>query len=142
MSETSLSSVFPKYYGVRTLLDGEEFLEMEDLEHSINPKESVIFDIKIGFQTYNPASAANMIQKESYYDKAKIRYMEMLTPAEHTARKISKARWMSLNNQNSSTSINGFRITGARIRGQLVKLLPDKCTLEVDSQLVHHLLPT
>jgi len=126
---------FPNCAGL-TEVDGEWCLQLEDIQADFKKASSTMLDVKIGFQTFQADGDGVTTPKAKYYEKAVKWYNEKLSAAEHAAKKISKARWMSLNNQVSSTAVSGFRIDGARVGTEILPLDVNKKTDSVLSGIV------
>jgi len=139
--DPSVKNIFPMLAGVKEV-DGIKYIEIEDLQRGTDRLETTVLDIKMGFQTFRPDGKDVDLPKESYYKKASKRYRDLLSPEEHKATMISKARWMSLNNQVSSTRTHGFRIDGGRIGGDIRPLDPEQKTIAMFEDMMQQAAPS
>merc|ERR1719487_522907 len=99
-------------------------------------EKSGVIDLKIGYTTFRADAEGATKPKADYYTKGMKIYKELLTDEEHAEKKISKARWMTLNNLQSSTATNGFRVDGFRLGDYVLELPQDSKTLEIFSMVL------
>eukprot|EP00929_Paragymnodinium_shiwhaense_P064585 TRINITY_DN32372_c0_g1_i1.p1 TRINITY_DN32372_c0_g1~~TRINITY_DN32372_c0_g1_i1.p1 ORF type:complete len:415 (+),score=91.28 TRINITY_DN32372_c0_g1_i1:144-1247(+) len=125
----------PRCLGVQDL-NGTKYLELEDMLQGFQYEKSGLIDLKIGYTTFRADTEGATKPKADYYAKGAKIYKDLLTPEEHAMGKISKARWMTLNNMQSSTAVHGFRIDGFRLGDCVLELGQESKTLEVFSDVL------
>jgi len=103
---------------------------MSDVTAGISKEASILMDIKIGFQTYRADQPGVLEPKRVYFDKAQSQNGgKFLSEEELRTGKVSKARYMSINQSISSTCTNGFRLDGMRVGEEVL-------TIEVDNRTI------
>ncbi|CAG5131778.1 unnamed protein product [Candidula unifasciata] len=97
-------------------LNGEYFIEMEDLLHHFS--DPSIMDIKMGTRTFLEAEVKNPVLRKDLYEKM-IKVDPNAPTAEEVAEgAITKLRYMQFREQESSTANLGFRIEAIRMSGE------------------------
>ena len=141
-----MKQFLPRYLGVK-VIEGDRYLELESLQSHFDPATSITIAIKMGFKTFRPDAKRMDIPKKMYYIKdllsilyprcargrhpdtpsdsrpqARKHCEHLLTPAEHAAREVTQARWLSMKDDETSSSTAGFCIDGVRIKHEIVPL--------------------
>lgn len=105
----------PKLHGVVEELDNSgnsaKFLRMDNLVQSFRQPPKVM-DVKLGVRTFLETECFNASARPDLYEKMKDIYPWELTEAEHEGRSITKHRWMSAHDANTTTLSLGFRLDG------------------------------
>mmetsp|Transcript_55399 Transcript_55399/g.161731 ORF Transcript_55399/g.161731 Transcript_55399/m.161731 type:complete len:448 (-) Transcript_55399:100-1443(-) len=105
----------PRFHGMVEETDGSgvssKYLRMENLLHSFRPNARVM-DVKLGVRTYLEAECSNTARRPDLYTKMKDAYPWELTEAEHEAQAVTKYRWMSVHDANTTSPSLGFRLDG------------------------------
>jgi len=86
------------------------FIRIANLLQNFNQPK--VMDVKIGVRTFLESESSNPKLREDLYNRLVSMYPEEATPAEHAAKAITKHRFMSARDQNSTISKLGFRIDG------------------------------
>lgn len=104
----------PRFGGVESILgeDGNiaKFLCLEDLlDGFTNPK---IMDVKLGYRSFLEAECECTKPREDLFTRMLEKFPEHVLAEERAAKSITKHRWMTLRDANSTTSSLGFRVDG------------------------------
>lgn len=104
----------PHFHGVESI-PGEDgnsskFLCLEDLlDGFTNPK---IMDVKLGFRTFLESECECTKPRQDLFNKMLEQFPEHVSAEEIAAEAITKHRWMTLRDANSTTASLGFRVDG------------------------------
>lgn len=112
--ESHAAKVVPKFLGVHRL-DGEHFIELQDLLHGFHDPN--VMDIKIGFRTFSENEVSNTTLREDLYKKMIAIDPNAPTAEEHQRKAITKLRYMLFRENMSSSQEKGFRIEALKMRG-------------------------
>jgi len=97
-------------FGGETMLDGERFLRLENVSSSF--RHPYVIDCKIGTRTFVEKEAQVTKPREDLFKRAFTHYHDSLTEEEKEQGFITKHRWMSIHDENTTTQNLGFRIDG------------------------------
>ncbi|KAI1705369.1 inositol polyphosphate kinase domain-containing protein [Ditylenchus destructor] len=115
MKERKLKPFIPTLLGYKE--HGEAcFVELEDLTHTFDIAKRTLLDIKIGCRSYTRMEAASNKKCTDMYMKAVNLAPHALSVAEHTDMAITKAKYLKLRDDCSTSSKFGFRIEASRVR--------------------------
>ncbi|XP_021701280.1 inositol-trisphosphate 3-kinase A isoform X1 [Aedes aegypti] len=112
--DSNACKVVPKFLGVHRL-DGEYFIELQDLLHGFHDPH--VMDIKIGFRTFSENEVSNTTLREDLYKKMIAIDPAAPTAEEHQQKAITKLRYMLFRENMSSSHEKGFRIEALKMRG-------------------------
>lgn len=112
--DSHASKVVPKFLGVHRL-DGEHFIELQDLLHGFHDPN--VMDIKVGFRTFSENEVSNTTLREDLYKKMIAIDPQAPTAEEHQRKAITKLRYMLFRENMSSSQEKGFRIEALKMRG-------------------------
>mmetsp|Transcript_147295 Transcript_147295/g.455653 ORF Transcript_147295/g.455653 Transcript_147295/m.455653 type:complete len:447 (-) Transcript_147295:22-1362(-) len=88
-----------------------KYLRMGNLLHDFRQNARVM-DVKLGVRTYVEAECSNTAGRPDLYAKMQDTYPWELTEAERAAEAVTKHRWMSVHDANTTSSSLGFRLDG------------------------------
>jgi 1D-myo-inositol-triphosphate 3-kinase len=110
--DTALAFI-PRFGGVKESIfgqDGKQFLCLEDLlDGFTNPK---ILDVKLGFRTFSESECECTKLRPELFKKMLDKFPEHLSAEERAAGAVTKHRWMTLRDANSTIASLGFRVDG------------------------------
>jgi hypothetical protein len=112
--DDALSDHVPKFLGVLTLEDGNEYTSMEYLEKGFLFNETHVFDIKIGFSLSRVDDPKNYVARKDYYDRMLEIAPECLDPVERRNKSMCKRRFMELRGKTTTTNGYAFRLDAFR----------------------------
>eukprot|EP00747_Dinoflagellata_sp_TGD_P155576 gnl/TRDRNA2_/TRDRNA2_177592_c0_seq5.p1 gnl/TRDRNA2_/TRDRNA2_177592_c0~~gnl/TRDRNA2_/TRDRNA2_177592_c0_seq5.p1 ORF type:complete len:548 (+),score=118.57 gnl/TRDRNA2_/TRDRNA2_177592_c0_seq5:102-1745(+) len=99
----------PEYFGVRKDADGK-FIRIANILHDFcQPK---VMDVKLGIRTYLETECDNPKPRPDLYEKMVKMYPHELRSSDHEAKAVTKHRWMSVRDSNSTIGTLGYRIDG------------------------------
>lgn len=106
--------ILPKFHGIIKAPDstGEtcEFLCLTNLLQNFTmPK---VVDIKLGIRTFLESESSNPELRNDLYQRMCKLFPIEVTEQEHSAGGVTKLKWMSVRDRNSTTGSFGFRIDG------------------------------
>jgi hypothetical protein len=151
VSKDALTAAVSRFYGLVSLAqrDGTaaRYMRLSNLLMGVvNPRT---MDIKMGVRCFEEEELRNPKPRGDLYQR--MAQMEgrlpapVLTAEEHSAQAISKARWMQLRDNLSSTTSHGFRIDAVRTPdGHWTAFDSDLCCIRTDDLLLktfHAYLP-
>jgi 1D-myo-inositol-triphosphate 3-kinase len=109
-SSDPINAWVPSFYGVCHSADSQ-YISLGNLLHGFkNPR---VMDVKMGIRTFVESETLNKKLRKDLYGKMAKTYPAEITNEEHEAKGITKFRWMSVNDKNSTTMSLGYRICGA-----------------------------
>ncbi|XP_043230128.1 inositol-trisphosphate 3-kinase homolog isoform X1 [Amphibalanus amphitrite] len=114
MNDPHARQLVPKFYS-QVCHNGEYFIEMEDLLYRF--EDPCVMDIKMGTRTFLESEVKNSTPRADLYKKMVAIDPKAPLPEEHEAGAISKVRYMTYREGQSSSSQLGFRIEGLKMRG-------------------------
>jgi len=97
-------------YGGETTLDGEKFLRLQNVASPF--RHPYVMDCKIGTRTFVEKEALVTKPRADLFKRALAHYSHSLTEEEKAQEFITKYRWMSIHDENSTTKSLGLRIDG------------------------------
>lgn len=110
-----MRSAIPRYY--RELeYGGERFIELQDLLHGF--RDPHVMDVKMGTRTFLEDEVSNARARPDLYEKMVRLDPKAPTEAEHSARAVTKLRYMQFREQRSSSAEQGFRIEAVKVPGE------------------------
>jgi len=110
-----ICSFVSKFYGVTQDVDEDgvsnAYISLDNLLYGFDlcPK---VMDVKLGVRTFCEDECANMKLRPDLYEKLVKLYPSELTEEDHALQAITKHRWMSTRDRNSTAGTLGFRIDG------------------------------
>ncbi|VDD91900.1 unnamed protein product [Enterobius vermicularis] len=114
MQDNALKGFTPRFYK-EIDYKNESFIEIEDLTTQFtNP---AIMDIKIGTRTFLESEVKNVVLRPDLYKKMIAQNPDEPTEEEHSAKAITKLRYMQFRENESSSASLGFRIEAAKMPG-------------------------
>lgn len=113
-ADSYASKIVPKFLGL-VELDGESFIELQDLLHGFN--DPAIMDIKMGRRTFLESEVTKSEVRNDLYEKMIAVAADEPTEDEHKQQAVTKLRYMLFREQMSSTNSKGFRIEALRMKG-------------------------
>jgi len=104
----------PAFKGIVSDVDAEghprKFLCMTNLLHGFqNPN---VMDVKLGTRTFLESECTDWRKRPDLYRRMLDLFPSHITEEEHAAQSVTKHKWMSLRDSNSTSSTLGFRIDG------------------------------
>lgn len=118
MQDPALEGFTPRFYK-EIDYKSESFIEIQDLTALFN--DPAIMDIKIGTRTFSECEVQNGAKRSDLYKKMIALSPDEPTEEEHTAKAITKMRYMQFREMESSTACLGFRIEAAKMPGGLLQ---------------------
>jgi len=106
-----MQSWTPMYGGQTTDDTGQEYLRLQNLT-SPDYVGAYVLDCKLGVRTFLEKEARNETLREDLYKKAKALAPSMLTDEENERGSITKYRWMTIHDSQTTTIKEGWRIDG------------------------------
>ncbi|CAD7931935.1 unnamed protein product [Amoebophrya sp. A120] len=111
-SADPLQNWTPHYGGETTDPEtGKEYLRLENLTNQ-DYDEAFVLDCKLGLRTFLESEAKNETLREDLFLKAEALAPWLLTDEEKERRKITKFRWMTIHDSQTTTAAEGWRIDG------------------------------
>lgn len=110
----SAADLVPRFYK-EVEWNGEYYIEMEDLLH--NFKDPSVMDIKMGTRTFSESEVTNQKGRADLYHKMVKVDPSAPTAEEHANQAVTKMRYMTFREQQSSSSTLGFRIEALKLEG-------------------------
>lgn len=118
----------PKLHGIVEETDSSgvssKYLRMENLLHSFR-KDARVMDVKLGVRTYLETECSNTKRRPDLFRKMKDSYPWELTDAEIEEEAVTKHRWMSIHDANTTSLSLGFRLDG--VAGYSKEETEDRC---------------
>lgn len=111
-------------YGGETTLDGEKFLRLQNVASPF--RHPYVMDCKIGTRTFVEKEALVTKPRADLFKRAMQHYSSSLTEEEKAQEFITKYRWMSIHDENSTTKSLGFRIDGVAGKRKVEKTMLQK----------------
>lgn len=104
----------PRFEGVVEDVDEKEqkgrFIRIGNLlQHFDEPK---VMDVKLAVRTFAESESSGTKLRPDLYKRMAEMYPEVVTDAEHEAQGITKGRWMTVRDANSTIGALGYRIDG------------------------------
>lgn len=93
--------------------NGDHYIEMQDLLHDF--KDPLVMDIKMGTRTFAESEVTNQKARQDLYQKMVKLDPNAPTDEEHSMQAVTKMRYMSFREQQSSSSTLGFRIEAMKL---------------------------
>nr|CAH0098023.1 unnamed protein product [Daphnia galeata] len=107
LMKDSASDIVPKYYR-DVSHQGESFIEMQDLLHGFTDPN--VIDIKMGTRTFLESEVTNTTARSDLYQKMVKVDPNAPTKEENDLQAVTKLRYMTFREQQSSSCSLGFRI--------------------------------
>eukprot|EP00116_Pleurobrachia_bachei_P007646 sb/3467908/ len=116
LNESSIRSYVPDYLGCKEY-EGIKWIGMEDL--MCHFQDGCGMDIKMGTRTFKESEVKNQNLRDDLYNKMVKQDPNEPTPAEREAGAITKLRYMTFREKESSSETLGFRIEAFRVKNVL-----------------------
>ncbi|KAL1132175.1 hypothetical protein AAG570_010132, partial [Ranatra chinensis] len=113
-NEEVLAGVTPAYLR-EVHYRGQTFIELQDLLHGFN--EPSVMDVKMGTRTFLEEEVSNEVPRPDLYLKMVAVDPEAPTAREKRDQAVTKLRYMTFRERQSSTCRLGFRIEAMKFRG-------------------------
>ncbi|KAI1714772.1 inositol polyphosphate kinase domain-containing protein [Ditylenchus destructor] len=139
MKDSKLKRFTPTLKGYK--VHGETyFVELEDLTHTFDIAKRTLVDIKIGRRTYTRIEASSNKKRRDMYTKAVNMAPQSLSVEDHTDKAITKAKYLKLRDDCSTSTNLGFRLEASRLPGMEVRKGYDLMSArrDVEQVLLHH----
>jgi len=109
-----ITRFIPKFEGVvedcQANGDLRRFIRIHNvLQDFHRPK---VMDVKLGIRTFLESECASNKPRPDLFQRMQEKFPRQLTEEENTRKSITKHRWMTVRDSNSTTSILGYRIDG------------------------------
>lgn len=114
MQDPALKGFTPKFYK-EIEYKNESFIEIEDLTTQF--ESPAIMDIKVGTRTFVESEVKNLALRPDLYKKMVAQNPDEPTEEEHSAKAVTKLRYMQFRENESSSASLGFRIEAAKMPG-------------------------
>jgi 1D-myo-inositol-triphosphate 3-kinase len=109
-SSDPIRAWIPSFHGTHQSGDSR-YISLGNLLHGFkNPR---VMDVKMGIRTFVESESQNKKLRKDLYQKMTKSYPAEVTDSEHEAKGVTKFRWMSVHDKNSTTRSLGYRICGA-----------------------------
>eukprot|EP00747_Dinoflagellata_sp_TGD_P147489 gnl/TRDRNA2_/TRDRNA2_176821_c0_seq1.p1 gnl/TRDRNA2_/TRDRNA2_176821_c0~~gnl/TRDRNA2_/TRDRNA2_176821_c0_seq1.p1 ORF type:complete len:590 (+),score=94.50 gnl/TRDRNA2_/TRDRNA2_176821_c0_seq1:86-1855(+) len=108
-AEDPVHDFVPEFFGVRKDGDGK-FIRISNILHDFSQPK--VMDIKLGVRTYLESECDNPKLRPDLYEKMEKMYPHEVTSSEREVKAITKHRWMSVRDSNSTIGSLGYRIDG------------------------------
>ncbi|KAI9561627.1 hypothetical protein GHT06_012587 [Daphnia sinensis] len=115
LMKDSASDIVPKYYR-DVSYQGESFIEMQDLLHGFTDPN--VIDIKMGTRTFLESEVTNTTARSDLYQKMVKVDPTAPTREENELQAVTKLRYMTFREQQSSSCSLGFRIEAIKFQGK------------------------
>ncbi|XP_057377176.1 inositol-trisphosphate 3-kinase homolog isoform X2 [Daphnia carinata] len=115
LMKDSASDIVPKYYR-DVSYQGESFIEMQDLLHGFTDPN--VIDIKMGTRTFLESEVTNTAARSDLYQKMVKVDPTAPTREENELQAVTKLRYMTFREQQSSSCSLGFRIEAIKFQGK------------------------
>ncbi|XP_046442456.1 inositol-trisphosphate 3-kinase homolog isoform X5 [Daphnia pulex] len=115
LMKDSASDIVPKYYR-DVSYQGESFIEMQDLLHGFTDPN--VIDIKMGTRTFLESEVTNTTARSDLYQKMVKVDPSAPTKEENELQAVTKLRYMTFREQQSSSCSLGFRIEAIKFQGK------------------------
>lgn len=133
-----MSSCAPEFHGLE-IIDGKRYLKMKSFFDGFDTSTLCEMDVKMGVRCFAESELTCTKPRNDLYERLLQMDPSKPTAAEHAAKAITKARWMTIRDATSSTSSLGFRVDSVE-RGGLSPVhrhaLGDLWTVRTDAQVL------
>ncbi|KAI1703992.1 inositol polyphosphate kinase domain-containing protein [Ditylenchus destructor] len=116
--EKQLKNFVPQYYRCEKH-NGTSYVVLKDVSFDFPVSRRTLLDIKMGTRTFS-VMETSVKKRTDLYEKIKNVDAGSLTSDEHADGAVTKKRYMSFRDMQSSSASLGFRLEGTRLPGQNV----------------------
>lgn len=111
----------PQYHGL-VEMEGKDYFKLTDVQIPFNQKTLHLMDVKMGVRCYEEGEIEDATPRADLYERMHQIAPSELSFSERSEEKITKLRWMTFRDRESSTNTLGFRIDGIRTCSELRRL--------------------